>query len=63
MKGDVSPAVAGLFSADLMGAAFGTLFISLVMIPYFGIIGAAVALISLKIVSLILIKYRYETNP
>jgi spermidine synthase len=40
------------FSADLIGAAFGTLVTSLLFIPILGIIGAAYALISLKGLSL-----------
>jgi hypothetical protein len=50
------------FSADLIGAAFGTLMTSVVLIPYFGIIWAAAGLIGLKILSLIIIFGRYEKN-
>jgi spermidine synthase len=54
MTGDSNPAVTKLFSADLIGAAAGTLLISVAVIPYFGIIWAATGLIGLKIISLII---------
>ena len=41
------------FSADLIGAAFGVLSTSLLLIPFFGIIGATWALIGLKCISLV----------
>jgi len=43
------------FSADLIGAACGTLLTSVVLIPYAGILWAAGGLIGLKLISLILI--------
>lgn len=55
LTGDSNPAVTKLFSADLIGAAAGTLLISVAVIPYLGIIWAATFLIGLKAVSLILI--------
>jgi len=48
------------FSADLIGAAFGTLMTSVVLIPYFGIIWAATGLIGLKLISLTVIFVRHE---
>ncbi len=52
--GDSNPAVTKLFSADLIGAAAGTLLISVAVIPYFGIIWAAAGLIGLKLISLVI---------
>nr|CBX29687.1 hypothetical protein N47_J06680 [uncultured Desulfobacterium sp.] len=56
LMGDSNPSVTRLFSADLIGAAAGTLLISVAIIPYFGIVRAAIALIILKLVSLILMR-------
>jgi spermidine synthase len=55
LKGGSSRAVTQAFSADLIGAAFGTLFTSIVLIPYLGIIWAATGLICLKFISLTLV--------
>lgn len=52
LMGDSNPSVTRLFSADLIGAAAGTLLISVALIPYFGIIWAAAGLIGLKLISL-----------
>ncbi len=52
LRGDNSSAAASLFSADLMGAACGTLITSVVMMPYLGIVWTAVGLICLKLASL-----------
>jgi spermidine synthase len=52
LTGDSNSAVTKLFSADLIGAAAGTLLISVAVIPYFGIIWAATCLIGLKVISL-----------
>ncbi|MBI9083813.1 MAG: hypothetical protein JEZ11_09460 [Desulfobacterales bacterium] len=43
------------FSADLMGAAVGSLVTSVVMMPYFGLVGTAMGLMAVKLVSLFLI--------
>ena len=56
LKGSNNAAASRTFSADLMGAACGTLLTSVVLIPTIGILGAAAALIGLKLASLILIK-------
>lgn len=48
------------FSADLIGAAWGSLFTSVVLIPYLGIIGAAAGLICLKFICLIVIGTGHE---
>ena len=51
LTGDDNSSVTRLFSADLIGAAAGTLVISVAVIPYLGIIWAAAGLIGLKIIS------------
>jgi predicted membrane-bound spermidine synthase len=50
-QGGGNPAVARIFSADLVGAACGTLATSTILIPRFGIYGAAAGLILLKLAS------------
>ncbi|MBW2603107.1 MAG: hypothetical protein JRE28_02170 [Deltaproteobacteria bacterium] len=62
LRGGDAPAVTRTFSADLIGAAFGTLMTSVVLIPYFGIIWAAAGMIGLKMLSLMIIFGRYEKN-
>ena len=55
-------AVTRLFSSDLIGAAFGTLIISIVCVPFFGIINAALILIVLKMTSLFIVFIINEKN-
>lgn len=55
LKGSGNAAAARTFSADLTGAACGTLATSVVLIPYVGLLWTAAALIGLKSISLILI--------
>ncbi|MBL7180097.1 MAG: hypothetical protein ISS65_07795 [Desulfobacterales bacterium] len=62
LRGGDAPAVTQIFSADLMGAAGGTLVTNVVLIPYFGIIWTAVALIGLKLTSLIVLAISHEKN-
>ncbi|MBW1841234.1 MAG: hypothetical protein JRI75_05520 [Deltaproteobacteria bacterium] len=62
LRGGDAPAVTQTFSADLIGAAFGTLLTSVVLIPYFGIIWTAAGLIGLKIISLTVIGMSREKN-
>ena len=62
LRGGDAPAVTRTFSADLIGAAFGTLITSVVLIPYFGIIWAAAGLIGLKLLSLMVIFVKHEKN-
>jgi spermidine synthase len=57
LRGGEAPAVTQTFSADLIGAAFGTLMTNVVLIPYFGIIWAAAGLIGLKLLSLMVIYF------
>lgn len=54
LKGNDNAAATRSFSADLMGAAGGTLLTSVVLIPYTGILTAAGVLIGLKLISLVL---------
>jgi spermidine synthase len=55
LKGNNNAAVTRTFSADLIGAAGGTLFTSVVLIPYAGILWTAAGLIGLKLISLLMI--------
>ncbi|MEJ2731913.1 MAG: hypothetical protein P8185_25975 [Deltaproteobacteria bacterium] len=60
LRGGDAPAVTQTFSADLIGAAFGTLIANIVLIPYFGIIWTAAGLIGLKFLSLTVTFLSYE---
>ncbi len=60
LRGGDAPAVTRTFSADLIGAAFGTLITNVVLIPYLGIIWTAAGLIGLKILSLSVTFLSYE---
>jgi spermidine synthase len=62
LRGGEAPAVTQTFSADLIGAAFGTLVTNVVLIPYFGIIWAAAGLIGLKLLSLTVIFVKHEKS-
>ena len=55
LKGGDNTAATAAFSADLMGAAWGTLLTSVILIPYAGILWTAGGLIGLKLISLMLI--------
>jgi len=59
LRGGGNSAVTRTFSADLIGAAVGILFTSVVLIPWFGIIWAVAGLIALKIISLLVVSIRY----
>ncbi len=52
LQGDSSRSVAGVFSADIVGAGMGVLLISLVFIPYGGFVAAGTGLLVLKVFSL-----------
>ena len=54
LRGDDGRAATGVFSADLIGAALGTLVTSTILIPYLGITGAIGALMGLKVLSLLI---------
>jgi spermidine synthase len=62
LRGGDNPAAVRTFSADLIGAAFGTLATSVVLIPYFGIIWAAAGMIGLKVLSLSTIGMCHEKD-
>jgi spermidine synthase len=52
LTGDDDPAATRFFSADLIGAAAGTLVTSVVLVPYAGLAWSAAALIGLKLLSI-----------
>ena len=62
LRGGDAPAVTRTFSADLIGAACGTLATNVVLIPYFGIIWTAAGLSGLKICSLMVMVMSHEKN-
>jgi len=62
LRGGDNPAVTRAFSADLIGAACGTLVTSVVLIPYLGIIWAAAGLIVLKSISIMIAGTSHETH-
>jgi len=62
VRGDDGRAATGVFSADLIGAALGTLATSTILIPYLGITGAIGALMGLKMLSLLIAGTLHE-NP
>jgi len=55
LKGGDNAAAAHTFSADLIGAACGTLLTSVILIPYTGILWTTAGLISLKLISLVIL--------
>ncbi|MBU0728629.1 MAG: hypothetical protein KKE17_00400 [Proteobacteria bacterium] len=61
LRGGDNPAATRAFSADLIGAAFGTLVTSVVLIPYCGIIWTTLALIGIKIISFVLLASHEKT--
>ena len=62
LRGGDNRVVTRAFSADLIGAAFGTLFTSVALIPYLGIVWATAGLIGLKLISLTIMAIRHEKN-
>ena len=57
IEGGRAGAVARTFSADLMGAAAGTLVTSVVLRPYAGVLAAVACLIGLKLISLTVMRW------
>ena len=51
LRGSDTAAATRMFSADLIGAGCGTLITSAILIPYLGIIWAAIGLIMIKLIS------------
>lgn len=60
--GDDNPAVAHIFSADLVGAAFGAIMTSTIFIPYLGLGGSIAVLIAVKLISLLFMGERYAAH-
>lgn len=60
--GDDNRAAARIFSVDLVGAAFGALLTSMLLIPYLGLGGTVVVLIGVKVVSLALMGGAYGSH-
>jgi len=56
--GQQETATTRAFSADLMGAAAGTLVTSVVLMPYMGLMGAAAGIVGLKCISLAVMGFR-----
>ncbi|BBO69250.1 hypothetical protein DSCA_31800 [Desulfosarcina alkanivorans] len=62
ISGDSSAAAAQSFSADLVGAAIGVLLVSLLLIPFLGLLWATVCLAGLKLVSMLVAGSIHETG-
>jgi spermidine synthase len=62
-SGQNNQAAAGIFAVDLVGAACGALAASTLLIPYLGLEGMAVALIGIKIISLLVMRGPYALRP
>jgi spermidine synthase len=62
LQGGNKPAAVKMFSADLIGAAYGTIVTSVFLIPFVGILWSAVGLILLKTASLIIINSKDEIS-
>jgi len=62
LKGGDAPAVTRTFSADLIGAAGGTLMTNVILIPYCGIFWSAAGLIGIKLLSLFVMVVHREKN-
>lgn len=60
LGGHGNPAAVRAFSADLMGAAAGTLAASVVLMPYTGLLGTAAGLTMLKTASLVFVLFAYD---
>jgi hypothetical protein len=54
LVGDKNRQTTAAFSADLIGAAFGALLTSTLLIPYTGLAGTALTIMGLKTVSMII---------
>ena len=61
LGGGDNQAAARAFSADLIGAACGTLATSVVLIPWLGLFPATLCLIGVKSASLVLVAVTHET--
>ena len=64
LLGDHAASAVRLFSVDLVGAACGALVTGTLMVPYLGLVGAALLLMGLKLVSTVpLLGKSYARNP
>ena len=61
VSGDSAAAAAQSFSADLVGAAIGVLLVSLVLIPFTGLLWATVCLAVIKLISFLIAGTIHET--
>ncbi|MFW6082181.1 MAG: hypothetical protein ACOC7W_09715, partial [Desulfosalsimonas sp.] len=59
LGGSKNPAAVRAFSADLIGAAAGTLAVSVVLMPYAGLLWTAGALMAMKTMSLVLVSLHH----
>ncbi len=62
VSGDSTTAAAHSFSADLVGAAFGVLLVSLVLIPFAGVLWATLCLAFIKLTSCFIAGTIHETT-
>jgi len=62
LGGGGNPAAARAFSADLIGAACGTLATSVVLIPWLGLFSAILCLAGLKVASLVLVATHHDAH-
>ena len=62
LRGSDQSAAVQSFSADLIGAAAGILITSAILIPYFGILWAALGLAGIKAISIILIRTGHDIH-
>jgi len=60
--GDTHKRAVNAFSADLVGAAFGALAASILLIPRFGLAGTAMVLTGLKLISMLVMGMHHETD-
>jgi spermidine synthase len=62
LSGDSATAAAQSFSADLVGASIGVLLVSLVLVPYVGLLWATLCLAGIKLISLLAAGSIHETS-
>ncbi|MCB2145663.1 MAG: hypothetical protein KQI81_04260 [Deltaproteobacteria bacterium] len=62
VSGDSAAAAAKSFSADLVGAAIGVLLVSLVLIPFLGLVWATLCLAGIKLASFLVAGSIHETS-
>ena len=62
VSGDSAAAAAQSFSADLVGAAIGVLLVSLVLIPFVGLLWATLCLAGIKLISFLVAGSIHETH-